>query len=63
MTDVRRCAPTRAAQWVPYPPRVEVSSLGEAAALTGALSVGVSRALDSVFVNRGAAGAHCLVAH
>jgi predicted NBD/HSP70 family sugar kinase len=39
-------------QWVPYPPRVEVSSLGEAAVLTGALSVGVGRALDSVFVNR-----------
>jgi predicted NBD/HSP70 family sugar kinase len=40
------------AEWVPYPPRVEVSSLGEAAVLTGALSVGVGRALDSVFVNR-----------
>jgi predicted NBD/HSP70 family sugar kinase len=37
---------------VPYPPRVEVSSLGEAAVLTGALSVGVGRALDNVFVNR-----------
>ncbi len=47
-------APVRALleQWVPYPPRVEVSSLGEAAVLTGALSVGVGRALDSVFVNR-----------
>ncbi|HEX7298809.1 MAG TPA: ROK family transcriptional regulator [Solirubrobacteraceae bacterium] len=42
----------RLAQWVPYPPRVEVSSLGEAAVLTGALSVGVQRALDAVFVNR-----------
>jgi predicted NBD/HSP70 family sugar kinase len=40
------------ADWVPYPPRVEVSSLGEAAVLTGALSVGVREALDSVFVNR-----------
>jgi predicted NBD/HSP70 family sugar kinase len=40
------------AGWVPYPPRVEVSSLGEAAVLTGALSVGVREALDSVFVNR-----------
>jgi predicted NBD/HSP70 family sugar kinase len=39
-------------RWVPYPPRVEVSALGEAAVLTGALSVGVGRALDSVFVNR-----------
>jgi predicted NBD/HSP70 family sugar kinase len=47
-------APVRALleQWVPYPPRVEVSALGEAAVLTGALSVGVERALDSVFVNR-----------
>src|SRR3954463_7608486 len=42
----------RLASWVPYPPRVEVSSLGEAAVLTGALSVGVERALDNVFVNR-----------
>lgn len=40
------------ADWLPYPPRVEVSSLGEAAVLTGALSVGVRRALDNVFVNR-----------
>jgi predicted NBD/HSP70 family sugar kinase len=40
------------AEWVPYPPRVEVSSLGEAAVLTGALSVGVRGALDNVFVNR-----------
>jgi predicted NBD/HSP70 family sugar kinase len=40
------------AKWVPYAPRVEVSSLGEAAVLTGALSVGVERALDNVFVNR-----------
>jgi predicted NBD/HSP70 family sugar kinase len=47
-------APVRALleDWVPYPPHVEVSSLGEAAVLTGALSVGVGRALDSVFVNR-----------
>ena len=37
---------------MPYPPRVEVSSLGEAAVLTGALSVGVGRALDNVFGNR-----------
>jgi predicted NBD/HSP70 family sugar kinase/DNA-binding CsgD family transcriptional regulator len=42
----------RLVEWVPYPPRVEVSSLGEAAVLTGALSVGVGRALDNVFVNR-----------
>jgi predicted NBD/HSP70 family sugar kinase len=42
----------RLGEWVPYPPRVEVSSLGEAAVLTGALSVGVRGALDNVFVNR-----------
>jgi predicted NBD/HSP70 family sugar kinase len=40
------------ADWMPYPPRVEVSSLGEAAVLTGALAVGLRAALDSVFVNR-----------
>ncbi len=49
--------PVRAhlAAWSPYPPRVEVSSLGEAAVLTGALSVGLRSALDNVFVNRGSA--------
>jgi predicted NBD/HSP70 family sugar kinase len=40
------------AGWMPYPPHVEVSSLGEAAVLTGALAVGLRSALDSVFVNR-----------
>jgi predicted NBD/HSP70 family sugar kinase len=40
------------AEWVPYPPRVEVSTLGEAAVLTGALAVGRRAALDNVFVNR-----------
>ncbi len=46
--------PVRAhlAEWSPYPPRVEISSLGEAAVLTGALSVGLRNALDNVFVNR-----------
>jgi predicted NBD/HSP70 family sugar kinase len=46
--------PVRAhlAEWMPYPPRVEVSGLGEAAVLTGALAVGLSSALDSVFDNR-----------
>jgi predicted NBD/HSP70 family sugar kinase len=46
--------PVRAhlAAWSPYPPRVEISSLGEAAVLTGALSVGLRNALDNVFVNR-----------
>jgi predicted NBD/HSP70 family sugar kinase len=38
--------------WMPYPPRVEVSSLGEAAVLMGALAVGLRSALDNVFVNR-----------
>lgn len=40
------------AQWLPYPPRVEVSSLGDAAVLRGALAVGVRSALDNVFENR-----------
>lgn len=46
--------PVRAllAEWVPYPPRVEISSLGEAAVLMGALAVGLQSALDNVFVNR-----------
>jgi predicted NBD/HSP70 family sugar kinase len=39
-------------QWMDYPPRVEVSSLGEAAVLSGALSVGLRAALDNVFDNR-----------
>jgi predicted NBD/HSP70 family sugar kinase len=38
--------------WVPFPPRVETSSLGDAAVLTGALSVGLTAALENVFVNR-----------
>ncbi len=40
------------AQWLPYPPRVEISSLGDAAVLSGALAVGLRFALDNVFVNR-----------
>ena len=46
--------PVRAllADWLPYPPRVEVSSLGEAAVLTGALAIGRRAALDNVFANR-----------
>lgn len=40
---------------LPYPPRVEVSSLGEGAVLTGALALGRRAALHNVFVNaRGA---------
>ncbi|MDX6504211.1 MAG: hypothetical protein QOE29_1336 [Gaiellaceae bacterium] len=40
------------AEWMEYPPRLEVSSLGEAAVLSGALSVGLRAALDNVFDNR-----------
>jgi predicted NBD/HSP70 family sugar kinase len=40
------------AERCPYPPRVEVSSLGDAAVLTGALAIGLRAALDNVFVNR-----------
>ena len=44
--------------WLPYPPRIETSSLGEAAVLMGALAVGQRAALDNVFANRdGAASA------
>jgi predicted NBD/HSP70 family sugar kinase len=43
------------ARWLAYPPRVEVSSLGDAAVLTGALAVGVRAALDSVLAKRRAA--------
>jgi len=43
-------------KWTPYPPRVEVSTLGEAAVLTGAVAVGISSARDNVFVNRVRAG-------
>jgi predicted NBD/HSP70 family sugar kinase len=45
----------RLAEWLPYPPRVEVSSLGEAAVLMGALAVGRRAALDNVFRNRASA--------
>jgi predicted NBD/HSP70 family sugar kinase len=55
LTPVRRLL----AAWMPYPPRVEISSLGEAAVLMGALAVGLRSALDNVFVNRPrAAAAH-----
>ena len=37
---------------LPYPPRVEISSLGYGAVLSGALSVGLEAALEAVFVNR-----------
>ena len=43
---------TELADRLPYPPRVEVSELGDAAVLSGALAVGVDDALEAVFVNR-----------
>jgi predicted NBD/HSP70 family sugar kinase len=46
LEPVRSCL----ADWLPYPPRVEVSSLGEAAVLTGALALGRRAALENVFV-------------
>jgi predicted NBD/HSP70 family sugar kinase len=39
-------------KWMPYPPRVEISGLGEAAVLMGALATGLQSALDNVFENR-----------
>lgn len=39
-------------EWLPYPPRVEASSLGDAAVLTGALAVGLREARENVFLNR-----------
>jgi predicted NBD/HSP70 family sugar kinase len=35
-------------RWLPFPPQVEVSTVGEAAVLTGALAVGVRAALENV---------------
>ena len=40
------------ADWLPFPARVEVSTLGEAAVLTGALAVGLQAALENVFSKR-----------
>jgi predicted NBD/HSP70 family sugar kinase len=40
--------------WLPFPPRVEVSTLGEAAVLTGAVAVGLHDALENVFTKRAA---------
>src|SRR4051812_46405493 len=40
---------------LPYPPRVELSSLGESAVLMGAVATGLQSALDNVFVNRSSA--------
>ncbi len=44
----------RLESWIPYPPRVEVSALGEAAVLTGALASGLRHALDDVVERRAA---------
>jgi predicted NBD/HSP70 family sugar kinase len=35
-------------EWLPFPPQVEVSTVGEAAVLAGALAVGVRAALENV---------------
>ena len=40
------------AEWLPGAPRVEVSTVGEAAVLTGALAVGLEAALENVFARR-----------
>jgi hypothetical protein len=40
------------AAWLPVPPRVEASGLGDAAVLTGAVAVGLRTARENVFVNR-----------
>jgi predicted NBD/HSP70 family sugar kinase len=45
------------AEWLPFPPRVEVSTLGEAAILTGALAVGLRAARENVFTRREALSA------
>lgn len=48
LAPVRRYLQT----WLPYPPTLGVSSLGESAVLTGALAQAVRGALDSVFSSR-----------
>jgi predicted NBD/HSP70 family sugar kinase len=42
----------RLAEWLPFPPRIAVSTLGEAAVLTGAVAVGLEAALENVFARR-----------
>ena len=44
-------------EWLPFPPRIAVSTLGEAAVLTGAVAVGLQAALENVFAARAAAPA------
>jgi predicted NBD/HSP70 family sugar kinase len=41
----------RLREWLPFPPRVEVSTLGDAAILTGALAVGLQAARENVFAS------------
>jgi predicted NBD/HSP70 family sugar kinase/DNA-binding CsgD family transcriptional regulator len=41
-------------EWLPYPPRIELSTLGDSAVLMGAVATGLQSALDNVFVNRAA---------
>jgi predicted NBD/HSP70 family sugar kinase len=45
------------AEWLPFPPRISFSTLGEAAVLTGAVAVGLQAALENVFSRRAAAPA------
>jgi predicted NBD/HSP70 family sugar kinase len=42
----------RLASLLPFPPRVEVSSLADAAVLTGALAIGLRSALENAFSER-----------
>jgi predicted NBD/HSP70 family sugar kinase len=46
--------PVRAllSDWLPFPPQVEVSSLGDGAVLSGALALGLRYAHDNVFARR-----------
>jgi MFS family permease len=39
-------------EWLPFPPQIEVSNLGDAAVLTGALALGLRFASDNVFARR-----------
>ena len=50
--------PVRAhlADWLVFPPRVETSSLGDAAVLSGALATGMEDALERVFAGRARVG-------
>jgi hypothetical protein len=42
----------RLGEWLAFPPRVAVSTLGDAAVLTGALAAGVDATLEHVFERR-----------